>query len=121
MDSLRAGDLAIEAVDQAGSALQLHWRGKSNDRHPGKVLEPYFTRVIAAAGARGATVELHFEKLDHFNSSTITALIQLLQDARSQGIKVVILFDKALKWQKLSFDALRVFAKGDDLLQIRAV
>jgi hypothetical protein len=31
----------------------------------------------------------------------------------------VLVYDQALKWQKLSFDALRVFAK-DDLLELRS-
>ena len=32
----------------------------------------------------------------------------------------LIVYDQALKWQKLSFDALRVFAK-DDLLELRTM
>ena len=75
--------------------------------------------VLAAAGTRRVPVELHFEKLDHFNSSTITSIIQLIQDSRARGIKLIIVYDQALKWQKLSFDALRVFAK-DDLLELRS-
>jgi hypothetical protein len=119
MENLVAGDLRIDLVDVSSSGpIQLMWRGKSNDRQPGKILSPYFRSVLAAAGERKVPVEMHFEQLDHFNSSTITSIIQAIQDARGNGVKLVIVYDQALKWQKLSFDALRVFAK-DDLLELR--
>lgn len=120
MENLIAGDLKIEALGiDPNDSIRLFWNGKSNDRHPGKVLAPYFLHVLSAAKTRGVSVELHFEKLEHFNSSTITSIIQLIQDCREQGIKLVIVYNHALKWQKLSFDALRVFTR-DDLLELRA-
>ena len=118
MQGLTVGDLRIEALDTP-PAVQLLWRGKSNERHPGEALAPYFREVLAAAGTRNLPVELHFEKLEHFNSSTITSIIQLIQDSRARSIKLVLVYDQALKWQKLSFDALRVFAK-DELLEQRS-
>ena len=120
MDTLIVGDLRIEALEGIPPApVQLLWKGKSNDRHPSVALAPYFRDVLSEAGTKKVPIELHFEKLDHFNSSTITSIIQLIQDSRAQSIKLVLVYDQALKWQKLSFDALRVFAK-DDLLELRA-
>jgi hypothetical protein len=120
MQSLIVGDLRIEALeDGVRPAVQLLWKGKSNHRYPGDVLAPYFRDVLAAAGTRKLPLELHFEKLEHFNSSTITSIIQLIQDSRARGIKLVLVYDHALKWQKLSFDALRVFAR-DAMLELRA-
>jgi hypothetical protein len=119
MQSLIVGDLRIEALEDAASApVRLLWRGKSNNRHPGDALAPYFRQVLAAADTRRVPLELHFEKLEHFNSSTITSIIQLIQDSRARAVKLILVYDQALKWQKLSFDALRVFAK-DDLLELR--
>jgi len=120
MQNLTVGDLRIEAMPIEGAAapVQLLWRGKSNNRHPGEVLAPYFREVLATAGTRNVPIELHFEKLEHFNSSTISAIIQLIGDARARSIKLILVYDQALKWQKLSFEALRVFAK-DDLLELR--
>ena len=105
-------------MEGVASPVQLLCRGKSNNRHPGEVLAPYFREVLATAGTRNVPIELHFEKLEHFNSSTIGAIIQLIQDARARSIKLILVYDQALKWQKLSFEALRVFAK-DDLLELR--
>jgi hypothetical protein len=119
MQSLIVGDLRIEAKDDAAHpAVQLLWKGKSNNRYPGDALAPYFRDVLAAADTRKVPLELHFEKLEHFNSSTITSIIQLIQDSRARSVKLVLVYDQALKWQKLSFDALRVFAR-DAMLELR--
>jgi hypothetical protein len=120
MQGLVVGDLRIEALEvPAPAAIRLVWKGKSNHRHPHEALAPYFREVLATAGDRKLAIELHFEKLEHFNSSTITSIIQLIQETRARAIRLVLVYDQALKWQKLSFDALRVFAK-DELLELRA-
>lgn len=119
MENLQADDLTIEASQADSGPLKLVWKGKSDDRYPGKILAPYFAKVLDHAGTLGQGVEMHFEKLDHFNSSTIAAVIRFIQDARGKAVKLVIVYNQQLKWQKLSFDALRVFAK-DDLLELRA-
>jgi hypothetical protein len=120
MDSLVADALTIEADEPTPpEPLTLTWRGKSDDRYPDKVLKPYFAQVLARAAERGGGVEMHFEHLEHFNSSTISTIIRFIQDARQKGVRLVLVYNQALKWQKLSFDALRVFAK-DDLLELRA-
>jgi hypothetical protein len=121
MENLTADDLTIEATEaEPPEPLILVWRGKSDDRYPAKILGPYFSRVLSRAEERKVAVEMHFEKLDHFNSSTIAAVIRFIQDARQRGVKLVLVYNHQLKWQKLSFDALRVFAK-DDQLELRAL
>jgi hypothetical protein len=110
----------IEAEDAAARGfLALYWQGKSGDRHPERVLEPFFLQALAEAQQRKLGLEMHFEKLVHFNSSTIGYLIQLIQETRRRSLPLVLVFDHGLMWQKLSFDALRVFAKDNSLLQLR--
>lgn len=118
MDSLAAGDLTIE-VEERADALVCTWRGRSNDRHPGDLLNPYFERLLAAAVGGGRALEMQFQDLQHFNSSTITTLIRLIQDARARKVRLILVYDQNLKWQRLSFDALKVFDKSDQLFQLR--
>ena len=121
MESLEAGDLVIEV--QAATPpepMRLVWRGKSNERNPAQLLGPFFAKAIEEATALGVAIEMRFEALDHFNSSTITSLIQLIQDCRRTGTHLVVVYDARVKWQRLSFEALRVFSKGDGLLELRA-
>ena len=120
MESLVSGSLRIDArINPSPGAIQLMWTGKSNDRNPSQTLTPFFSTVLAAARAKQTPVELHFEKLEHFNSSTITSIIKLVEDARRSGIKLAILYDKDVRWQRMSLEPLRVFA--NDLFELRSV
>jgi hypothetical protein len=120
MDNLIAGSLRIDAqIGPQPGPIRLLWQGKSNDRNPSLALAPYFSDVLATATVNRIPVEMHFEKLEHFNSSTITSIIQLVQDARACGVKLLILYDRELRWQRLSLEPLKVFA--NDLLELRSV
>jgi hypothetical protein len=119
MDGLQAGELAIDVAEHE-DGLELTWRGKSNDHHPGKILAPFFAQVLDRASAGAQPVTLRFEDLEHFNSSTIGALIDLIDRARRQQVPLVMTYDGDLGWQRVSFEALRVFVKDDGLLDLRA-
>jgi len=120
MDGLNTGELQIE-IHERPESIECRWTGRSSERNPAQVLVPFFSGVLTRAGEAGAPVEMRFEALEHFNSSTVTALIKLIQEARSREVKLVIVYDQKLKWQKLSFDALQVFVRDDGLLELRTV
>ena len=119
MENLKSGDLTIEVSMTPASVYSCTWRGKSNERNPPEILKPWFEKLLAAVTAAKGSIEMHFEKIEHFNSSTITALIKLIQVCRKSSVKLVMVYDQSLKWQRLSFDALRVFDKNDDLFHLR--
>ena len=121
MESLTAGDLSIELEEERSLSLVCNWKGKSNERHPGEVLNPWFDRLLEAAVGAKLPLVMHFEKLEHFNSSTISTLIRLIQGARGKGVALTISYDSNVRWQRLSFDALRVFDKNDELLALKSV
>jgi hypothetical protein len=120
MEGLKAGDLAIGIEERDGVILG-RWTGKSTDRQPGRVLEPFFAALLADATTKKAVVEMHFDQLLHFNSSTIGCLIQLIQDSKNASVALVLAYDAAIAWQRLSFDALRIFTKTNTLLVLRPV
>ncbi|MDP1829131.1 MAG: hypothetical protein Q8L48_38060 [Archangium sp.] len=117
--SVVTGDSSIEVRDSCG-LLRLDWTGRSNARQPGLALGPWFAALLLRARVAGAGVEVHFEQLEFFNSSTISATIQFIREAQAQGVPLVFVFDGELKWQALTFEALRTFELPDGLLQIRA-
>ena len=121
MEYLVKGDLTIEVSQTSPSdAYCCFWRGKSNERNPPEILRPWFDALLAAASEGKVPVEMHFERIEHFNSSTINALIRLIQSARKASVRLVLVYDQNLKWQRLSFDALRVFDKNNDLFELRS-
>jgi hypothetical protein len=119
LESLVSGELRIDAVEKSPS-LRLDWSGRSHERNPGLVIAPWLDGALTEARVKGLSLEAHFERLEFFNSATVTALIQLIRKARAQGIALVIVFNAEKKWQALTFDALRSFELPDGLLRIRA-
>lgn len=120
MQNLQAGELSIEYQHTPPDPLRLFWRGKSNQMQPGQLLDPYLTEALDTAQQASAAVEMHFESVDHINSSTITVLLQALEEARQRGVRVVLVYNSARKWQRVSFEGLRVFTT-DGNVELRPV
>ena len=114
------GDLIIDVDDGPQGVIRLDWRGKSNQRQPDTILTPFFADMTARAVSGQKALEMHFEQLEFFNSSTITAIIQYVKELRDRKVKLTVTFDSRHRWQKIFFDALFIFDKGDGLFQIQS-
>jgi hypothetical protein len=120
LTSLVAGGLDIEVRHENTRTLRLDWTGRCSHRTPSVVLRPYFEAVLQRAREHGCGIESHFERMEFFNSSTVTAIIHFIREARAQGTGLTITFDEGQRWQALSFDALKSLELPDGLLEIRA-
>ena len=122
MEALTSGELTIDVrLEARRGVLRLDWRGKSMARQPGSALRPFFDRVVEEAHSAGADLEMHFEAIEHFNSATIRELIRLIKRLREENIRLAVVYDARLQWQRLSFDALRVFETPAGLLRFVAL
>lgn len=85
-------------------------------RHPALILGPMWHQVLQVAKDAGGGVELDFVQLEHFNSSTISALVQFINESHHASVKLLIRYDGSQKWQVLSFEALAraIAAFGED-------
>ena len=115
------GDLTIDVEEDASSVIRLDWRGKSNHRQPDVALAPFFADMTSRAVTGQKALEMHFEQLEFFNSSTITVIIQYVKELRDRKGKLTVTFDSRHRWQKIFFDALFIFDKGDGLFTIQSV
>ncbi len=109
-------ELRLTLRDSDPSALIVELHGRSTSREPGKQLVPYFADLLKRAVERNGRIEVHFEKLEHFNSSTISALIQIINQAQSKKVRLAVFYDATQHWQTLSFDALKRALKPFDAL-----
>jgi len=100
-------ELRTTSDRETAGELHVRFAGKSASREAGRVLAPVFDELLATAGGEGLALALHFEKLEYFNSSTIAALVQFIRAAQRAGVAVTVVYDAKLKWQALSFDALK--------------
>jgi hypothetical protein len=124
MTSLKRGELTIESQLVPG-AIQLFFLGKSISRDPAADIRPPVTQALDEAAATLARVELHFERLEHLNSSTVAELIRLINLGREKKVKLVVYYDGSLRWQALSFvaidKAMRPFEGDDDSVRVLAI
>jgi hypothetical protein len=120
MKGFVAGDLVL-VTEQVGAhgPMRVFWRGKSNERNPAQELAGFFATLLDTARQRHAPLEFHFGAIDYVNSSTLTALVQFIEQCRGAAVRLTIVYDRERKWQRMSFDALRVLEKDDGLLELR--
>ncbi|MGB8933286.1 MAG: hypothetical protein WCC48_18730 [Anaeromyxobacteraceae bacterium] len=107
MEQIVLGELTVRSVRDGAGALRVYLTGRSASRDAGRELQPVFGRLLETARGERRSLTLCFELLDYFNSSTIAALIQFIRAARESGVSLVVRYDASLKWQAMSFDALR--------------
>ena len=98
--------LKIE-VKYGESETFIHWYGESKDREPTKFLSPIFETIYARNQQK--PIILDFTHFEYMNSSTVTPIVKQLERAKKDNRKITIHYKKGLKWQELSFAALRVF------------
>ena len=107
MQTLTLGELTAQLDRSQPDVLAIRLSGRSASREAGKVLAPVFEQALGARAQGVRRVELHVERLDYFNSSTIAALVQFIRVAQQQGVGLTVFYDGKARWQTLSFDALR--------------
>ena len=106
---------------ETDDSIFAEWSGKSVDRNPSKFITPLLANLLERNSNTKKTVILDFQKLDYMNSSTITPIIKILERAKRGQVQLVVKYNKLLKWQDLSFSALKIFQTKDKRVEIRGV
>lgn len=118
MQHFTSGELSIDVRHSAAGAIRLTWRGRSSARNPGTELNPFLSTILDEATSGRAPLELHFEELDYFNSSTVSVLWEFVGRARHAKVPLTFTYTESLGWQRMSFGALRVVARMDAGVQV---
>lgn len=113
------GELSIESIDEA-DALRFRWTGKSNARDPNSFLAPLLQEAAARAVKEDKPIVLDFTGMEYMNSSTFSPLVKMLHQAAKDGMRVRVEYDKARKWQTLSFNALNALTTSDGRISLLA-
>jgi len=108
-------------VSEEPATVLVVWRGRSTAREPAEFLVPILTKALDRATELRRPLTLDFRAIEYFNSSTITPVVRMLEEAKRRGSTLVINYDKNLRWQELSFSALQVFHTGDQRIRIVGV
>jgi hypothetical protein len=109
------------SVTEESAAIDVVWKGRSTARDPAEFLIPILTGALNRATELKCPLNLDFRAIEYFNSSTITPVVRLIEEAKRRGASLIIHYDKKLRWQELSFSALQVFHTGDQRIRILGV
>lgn len=112
--------LKIEVRENADS-MDIRWMGKSVTRKPAQFITPLLVYVLNKSSDQQKRVILDFRNLDYMNSSTITPIIKILERAKRGATQITVLYEKAKKWQDLSFSALGIFQTKDGRVRIQGM
>lgn len=112
--------LTIEVQDKK-DVIVASLTGKSVDRNPGKFITPILVNLLRRHNDLRKRIVLDFRKLDYMNSSTITPIIKILERAKKGTARVTVLYKRILKWQDLSFSALKIFQTKDKRVEIKGM
>src|SRR5262249_8783251 len=100
MTEFTSGQLRIDTQTSAHDLL-VTWRGRSVARDPSAFIWPVLQHVLAQAN--GKRVILDFCHMEYMNSSTLTPLVRMMEQAKRDNVSVSLRYDSKLKWQALAF------------------
>ena len=99
----------------------LTFHGKCNERQPAIFLKPYFEKMIGVAFGNKYKIEMDFTNLEYMNSSTITPIVQFLDNIKQKNISLVLKYNKNKFWQESNFSAMKFFESENPPFKILPV
>jgi hypothetical protein len=100
-------------------SITIRFIGKSNERNPSKFIYPILASVLDQSAHSNKGLILDFMDLEYMNSSTITPILKILDKVkREEKYRVTIVYRQSLRWQDLSFSALKIFESRDNRIRI---
>ena len=108
-------------LTHGSDSIHIGLTGKSVERDPGQMITPILLNALKNTGEENRHIILNFCQLDFMNSSTITPIIKILDRAKRGKNRLTVLYNKALKWQALSFSALEIFETRDKRIEIKGI
>jgi hypothetical protein len=109
MEGIKLGNLQLLAEEKDGRVV-ITWHGFSVEREPYRAINPYFNKIIKDLKDR--VLEVRFEELKYFNSSSVVSIIYLITNARDKNIKLKISYDSTIFWQRASFKAMEAISQN---------
>ena len=106
-------------VSRENGIIFVRFHGKSMLHDPNDFLMPILLRTLGEANTERKRLQLDFRSLAYMNSSTMTPVIKVLEQARVGDGMVTVMYSKTLKWQDISFSALVIFQTPDGRIDIQ--
>jgi hypothetical protein len=110
--------LTLEKIEDEPS-ITIRFIGRSNERNPSKFIFPILSDALDESSVSNKEYILDFMQLEYMNSSTITPILKILNKVKEErNYQITIVYKQSLKWQELSFSALKIFETRDKKIRI---
>ncbi len=119
-ETFEDGPLTLQLCED-DREVRLEWRGQSMAREPAQFLLPVLSKALEKGSRASKPLVIDFQNLEYLNSSTITPVIRILEQARRGTERVTVVYRRDLKWQALSFTALELFRTPDKRIDVRGI
>lgn len=107
MNVLKNAELEIE-VHNGADEIVILWRGKSVEKDPGMMINPFLQQVISGRADKSICVD--FRQLKQMNSSTMPPIILFMKLLGDAGISATFKYAGSINWQRVSFKMLETIA-----------
>jgi hypothetical protein len=122
MDPYRGADVTITVVEASDpSRFSLSWSGRGTERDPATTLTPFLRSIVERAGESQVAVELQCQALTYINAVTIGCIVDMIRRSASASVPLILRYDQASRWQRMSFETLRVLCKAGGGLTVEGV
>jgi hypothetical protein len=119
-EKFSSNHLTLEKIVDEPS-ITIRFIGRSNERNPSKFIYPILSDAFDQSTTDRKDIILDFMDLEYMNSSTITPILKILDKVKREGTyQLTIMYNQSLKWQDLSFSALKIFETKDKKITIIA-
>ncbi len=106
-------ELLILEISETEQRIVCTFKGKSVERNPGKFLNPILSDLLMEGKKKNERIFVVFTELDYMNSSTIMTISKFLEKGKDTSCKITVQYDSNRRWQKMSFNALKIFQTND--------
>lgn len=118
MKDFKHANLTI-TLNKVGNMVTMTWIGQSDTKDPASELKPYLLSVIEEVKDNQLTIK--YNQLEFMNSSSVKAIVQFITSLNTAGITTTVTYNAESSWQRLSFGALKTFARRMEHITVQGV
>ena len=119
MDNFSEGELNISYIEENGTKI-IKWTGISKNINPYVIIFPYLEKALTEVSEIDKVV-VDFSSLELMNSSTVPVIIKLIKALETKNVNTIIQYNKSVRWQIVSFQALQAVITGMKNIQLKGV
>lgn len=116
MNKLQKENFKIDI--KINNKIKILWSGRCDFKNAASLLLPFLSDIIAQYKYSKKEFEISFLDLQYMNSASIMPILRFIRDLNLNNIKSILIYNKNSKWQKKSFEALKMVVSELEYIDI---